>query len=155
MSTTIAVGIILVSTFILFTHNDLFSLSDHSCQIILYAKRYHILLKLLYLYFPLFCLIPIIIYLLVYRYSGIMFYPIVYIWSGIRIGRIMGEIKTLSKASSKIESLRTTMPKSIVRFMKLNEGDKIDWDLKAQDNKIILIVTKVEKKVRNEAKPRG
>ena len=75
--------------------------------------------------------------------------------SGISIGRIMGEIKTLSKASSKIESLRTTIPKSLVRFMKLNEGDKLDWDLKAQDNKIILIVTKVEKKVRNEPKPRG
>ena len=84
-----------------------------------------------------------------------MFYPILFIWSGIRIGRIMGEITTLSKASSKIESLRTTIPKSIVRFMKLNEGDKIDWDLKAQDNKIILIVTKAEKKVRNEPKPRG
>ena len=98
---------------------------------------------------------PITVYLLLYRYSGIMFYPILFIWSGIRIGRIMGEITTLSKASSKIESLRTTMPKSIVRFMKLNEGDKIDWDLKAQDNKIILIVTKVEKKVRNEPKPRG
>jgi copper(I)-binding protein len=34
--------------------------------------------------------------------------------------------------------------------MKLNEGDKLNWDLKAQDNKIILIVTKVEKKERNE-----
>ena len=39
--------------------------------------------------------------------------------------------------------------------MKLNEGDKLDWDLKAQVIKIILIVTKVEKKVRNEPKPRG
>jgi bifunctional DNA-binding transcriptional regulator/antitoxin component of YhaV-PrlF toxin-antitoxin module len=67
----------------------------------------------------------------------------------------MGEITTLSKASSKIESLRTAIPKSLVRFMKLNEGDKLDWDLKAQDNKIILIVTKVEKKVRNEPKRRG
>ena len=73
---------------------------------------------------------------------------------GISVGRVMGEITTLSKASSKIESLRTTVPQSIVRFMKLNEGDKIDWNLKAQDNKIILIVTKVEKKVRNEPKPR-
>jgi hypothetical protein len=39
--------------------------------------------------------------------------------------------------------------------MKLNEGDKLDWDLKAEDNKIILFVTKVEKKVRNEPKSRG
>ena len=67
----------------------------------------------------------------------------------------MGEITTVSKASSKIESLRTTIPKSLVRFMKLNEGDKLDWVLKAQDNKIILFVTKVEKKVRNEPKSRG
>jgi hypothetical protein len=42
----------------------------------------------------------------------------------------MGEKITLSKASSMIESLRTTIPKSIVRFMKLNEGYKLDWDLK-------------------------
>ena len=84
-----------------------------------------------------------------------MIYPMLNIRSGISIGRIMGEITTLSKASSKIESLRTTIPKSLVRFMKLNEGDKLDWDLKAQDNKIFLIVTKVEKKVRNEPKPRG
>ena len=47
---------------------------------------------------------------------------------GIILGIIMGERTTLSKASSKIESLRTTVPKSIVRFMKLNEGDKLDWD---------------------------
>ena len=67
----------------------------------------------------------------------------------------MGEVTTLSWASSKIESLRTTVPKSIVRFMKLNEGDKLDWELKAQDNKIILIVTKVEKKTRSEPKSRG
>ena len=84
-----------------------------------------------------------------------MFYPILHIRSGISIGRIMGEITTFSKASSKIESLRTTIPKSLVRFMKLNEGEKLDWDLKAQENKINLIVTKVEKKVRNKAKPRG
>jgi copper(I)-binding protein len=38
--------------------------------------------------------------------------------------------------------------------MKLNEGDKLDWDLKAQDNKMILIVTKVEKKTRNDPKSR-
>ena len=39
--------------------------------------------------------------------------------------------------------------------MRLNEGEKLDWDLKAQNNKIILIVTKVEKKTRNEPKSRG
>jgi hypothetical protein len=39
--------------------------------------------------------------------------------------------------------------------MKLNEGDKLDWVLKAQENKIILFVTQVEKKARNEPKPRG
>ena len=93
--------------------------------------------------------------LILYRYSGIILYLISFIGKGISVGIVMGEITTLSKASSKIESLRTTIPQSIVRFMKLNEGDKIDWDLKAQNNKIILIVTKVEKEVRNEPKPRG
>ncbi|MGI8832962.1 MAG: AbrB/MazE/SpoVT family DNA-binding domain-containing protein [Nitrososphaeraceae archaeon] len=55
----------------------------------------------------------------------------------------VGEQTTLTKASSKVESLRTTVPRSVVTFMKLKEGDKLDWDLKAEDNKMILTVSKV------------
>jgi hypothetical protein len=55
----------------------------------------------------------------------------------------MGEHTTLTNASTKIESLRTTVPKSIVNFLKLKAGDKLDWDLQAHGDKMILIVTKV------------
>jgi hypothetical protein len=35
------------------------------------------------------------------------------------------------------------VPKSIVNFLKLKAGDKLDWDLQAHGDKMILIVTKV------------
>jgi hypothetical protein len=42
--------------------------------------------------------------------------------------RLLGEQTTLVKASTKFESLRTTVPMSIVKQWKLNEGDKLDWN---------------------------
>jgi hypothetical protein len=46
----------------------------------------------------------------------------------------------------KFESLRTTVPKSAVVFMELDEGDFIEWQQKFVDGKKILIITKVENK---------
>lgn len=45
-------------------------------------------------------------------------------------GKNMGEITYLTKAASKSQSLRTTVPMSIVKQFKLTEEDKIDWILK-------------------------
>ena len=53
----------------------------------------------------------------------------------------MGDQTTLNRASSKIDSLRTTVPKSIVNFMKLKDGDKFDWELQPQGNKFIIIIS--------------
>ena len=55
----------------------------------------------------------------------------------------LGEQTRLVKASSKFESLRATVPKSVVTFMKLKEGDTIDWDLQVINGKMTLIVSKV------------
>jgi hypothetical protein len=55
----------------------------------------------------------------------------------------MGELTTLTKASSKFESLRTTVPKSIVNQWRLNPGDQFDWNWEVKDGKMILIVSKV------------
>ena len=53
----------------------------------------------------------------------------------------MGEITAVSKASSKFASLRTTIPMSIVKQWKLKDGDKLDWEWKVIDGKMVLVVT--------------
>lgn len=52
----------------------------------------------------------------------------------------MGEETTLTKAATRTTSLRTTVPASIVRQFNLENGDKIDWSLKAEDGEMIIIV---------------
>jgi hypothetical protein len=58
----------------------------------------------------------------------------------------MGETTTLTKASSKFESLRTTVPKSIVKQWKLKEGSKLDWEWNIMNGEMVLIVRKVDGK---------
>ena len=57
----------------------------------------------------------------------------------------MGFKTTIAKASSKVKSLRTTVPAGIVNQFNLKEGDKLDWELKAENGNLIVIV-KPEKK---------
>jgi hypothetical protein len=45
---------------------------------------------------------------------------------------MMGEITYLNKASPKTESLRTTVPRSIINQFGLMEYDKLEWILKAE-----------------------
>lgn len=52
----------------------------------------------------------------------------------------MGEITTLQVATTGKESLRTTVPISIVRQFNLNNGDKLDWSLRAEDGELIIQV---------------
>lgn len=51
-----------------------------------------------------------------------------------------GETTTLTKATSKSESLRTTVPAGIARQLKLKEGDMLHWELKAEKGKLVLVV---------------
>jgi hypothetical protein len=44
------------------------------------------------------------------------------------MNQVMGEITIASKASSQFESLRTTIPMSVVRQLKIKVGDKLDWE---------------------------
>jgi len=44
----------------------------------------------------------------------------------------MGEITILTKATTKSESLRTTIPISIVRQFNLSERDKLIWEIRAE-----------------------
>jgi len=52
----------------------------------------------------------------------------------------MGVKTTLTKASGKGDSLRTTVPMSIVKQFDLKDGDTLDWILKAKSNKLVIEV---------------
>ena len=52
----------------------------------------------------------------------------------------MGEITNLNKATSKNESLRTTVPRSIINQFGLTEYDKLEWILKAEGSELVIIV---------------
>lgn len=58
----------------------------------------------------------------------------------------MGEITYLNKAVSKGESLRTTVPQSIVKQFGLTEYDKLEWMLKAEQNEMIIQVKPIKVK---------
>jgi len=52
----------------------------------------------------------------------------------------MGEITYLNKAATKGESLRTTVPMSIVKQFGLTDEDKLDWTLKVESGELIIQV---------------
>ena len=52
----------------------------------------------------------------------------------------MGEITTLARATTGKDSLRTTVPMSILKHFKLEAGDKLDWDFEARNNELIITV---------------
>ena len=52
----------------------------------------------------------------------------------------MGEITVLTKATSKSKSLRTTIPMGIVKQFNLSEGDKLNWEIRAEDGELIIVV---------------
>ncbi len=51
-----------------------------------------------------------------------------------------GETTTLTPATSKSKSLRTTIPAGIVRQFELTEGSKLAWKIEAKDNQLVIIV---------------
>jgi bifunctional DNA-binding transcriptional regulator/antitoxin component of YhaV-PrlF toxin-antitoxin module len=56
----------------------------------------------------------------------------------------MGEQTSLTSATTKSESLRTTVPMSIVKQFKLKAGDKMDWTFDVREGKIIIVVHPVK-----------
>lgn len=54
-----------------------------------------------------------------------------------------GEVTSLTKASGRGESLRTTVPMSIVKQFDLKEGDKIRWELRSNGTEIEIVVSPV------------
>jgi len=56
----------------------------------------------------------------------------------------LGEITTLTTATTGKDSLRTTVPMSIVKHFKLKAGSKLDWDFEARNNELIIVVRPVK-----------
>lgn len=54
----------------------------------------------------------------------------------------MGELTTIAKASTNFASLRTVIPMFIVKQWQLKEGDKLDWQIEARNNEVVLVVRK-------------
>ena len=57
----------------------------------------------------------------------------------------MGEMTRLTKATSKSDSLRTTVPKSIVSFLKLEMGEVIEWEMEIKNNQRVAVVRCIKK----------
>jgi len=56
-------------------------------------------------------------------------------------GSLLEETRIV-KASSRFDSLRTTIPRSVVNLLKLDEGDLLIWDLKIIEGKNHIFVEK-------------
>ncbi|WP_456418910.1 AbrB/MazE/SpoVT family DNA-binding domain-containing protein [Methanocaldococcus infernus] len=62
----------------------------------------------------------------------------------------MGEITKLTKASVKGRYLRTTVPSGIVKLLNLEEGDLFHWEIKANNDDIVIIITPIKKRDCND-----
>lgn len=61
----------------------------------------------------------------------------------IRFNDMDGETTTLTNASTKTTSLRTTVPAGIVKQFRLKKGDKLEWVIEARKDKLVIIVTSI------------
>jgi hypothetical protein len=58
------------------------------------------------------------------------------------MGRNKGDRTKLTLAKTKTDSLRTTVPSSIVRQMKLNAGDQLEWQIESLDPGVVKVSIK-------------
>ena len=55
----------------------------------------------------------------------------------------MGEQTTLTKATSKSGSLRTTVPKGIVKHFEMAERDRLEWNMRVKNSKLTIEVSHI------------
>jgi len=55
-----------------------------------------------------------------------------------------GEETTLTPASTRGNSLRTTVPIGVARQLGLKEGDKLRWEIEADNNDLIILVRPIK-----------
>jgi len=56
----------------------------------------------------------------------------------------MGEITKLTKATSKSDSLRTTIPSGIVKQFNMGEKDALEWNIEAKGGKLLIMVNHIK-----------
>jgi len=56
---------------------------------------------------------------------------------------MMGSTTTLNRASSRGNSLRTTVPTMVTRQFNLTEGDKLRWEIRARNNDLVISVVPI------------
>lgn len=56
----------------------------------------------------------------------------------------MSEVTKLTRAQTQRESLRTTVPRSIVKQFNLTSGDKLEWNLEIREGQFIIVVHPVK-----------
>jgi bifunctional DNA-binding transcriptional regulator/antitoxin component of YhaV-PrlF toxin-antitoxin module len=56
-----------------------------------------------------------------------------------------GDITILTKANTKSNSLRTTIPMSITKHFGLKEGGHLRWEIQAKENKLKAVVSPVNR----------
>lgn len=56
----------------------------------------------------------------------------------------MGARTKLTPAVSQKESLRTTVPRSIVQQLNLTSEDSLDWQLEVIDNELVVVVRPIK-----------
>ncbi|MDN5847125.1 MAG: AbrB/MazE/SpoVT family DNA-binding domain-containing protein [Candidatus Nitrosocosmicus sp.] len=59
-----------------------------------------------------------------------------------------GDITNLTKANTRSNSLRTTIPMSITNQFGLKEGDKLSWQIEANNNNLIIKIKPLLEKLR-------
>lgn len=58
---------------------------------------------------------------------------------------VQAQVTTLSKANDRSESLRTTVPATIVKLLELKEGDRIEWNLEPAKGRFVVKVQPFKK----------
>ena len=56
----------------------------------------------------------------------------------------MGDTTQLTKATSKSDSLRTTVPAGIVKQFGMKEGDALDWTIDIKGSKLIIEISHIK-----------
>jgi len=57
----------------------------------------------------------------------------------------MGERTVLTRATSKSDSLRTTVPRGIVKQLDIQERDLLEWRLEVKDSRLMIEVKPIRK----------
>jgi antitoxin component of MazEF toxin-antitoxin module len=56
----------------------------------------------------------------------------------------MGDVTNLNKATTKNESLRTTVPRSIIKQFGLTQDDQLEWIMKVENGELIIQVKPIK-----------